>query len=144
MKNEKEFANIRKMIKKELISGYKCKIDFNDPRFLIEIEEVLIIAAKLYKKNNQIVYEFVFDTIFIGSNSVITYEEIKMINKIIGILYNYKETIISRFKKYTVEEYDYEEAKTNYFLEHIGSAFEKTLEKTYKGCIDKNNDNIKK
>ena len=81
---------------------------------------------------------------FIGSTSVITYEEIKMINKIIEILYDYKETIISRFKKYTVEEYDYEEAKANYFLEHIGSAFEKTLEKTYKECINKNNDNIKK
>lgn len=139
MNDKKEFAKIRKAIKKQLISGYKCKIDFDDPRFLVEIEEVLIIAAKPYKKNNKIVYEFVFDIRFIGGDYIITYEEIKMIDKIIEILYNYKENIISKFKKYTLEEYEYEEEKANYFLEHIGRALEKSLEKTYKECIDKNN-----
>ena len=62
-----------------------------------------------------------------------------MIDKIIEILYNYKENIISKFKKYTLEEYEYEEEKANYFLEHIGRALEKSLEKTYKECIDKYN-----
>lgn len=139
MNNKNEFARIRKLIKKELIPGYKCKIDFDDPRFLIEVEEVLIIAAKLYKKNNQMVYEFVFDIRFIGGDYIITYEEIKMINRVIEILYNYKETIISKFKQYTVEEYEYEEAKANYFLEHFGRAMKKTLEKTYEKCVDKAN-----
>lgn len=139
MNNKKEYAKIRKQIMEQLISGYKCKINFNDPSFLIEIEDNLIIAAIPYKKNNQIVYEFVFDIRFIGSDYVISYEEVKMINGIIEILYNYKEIIVSKFRQYTVEEYDYEEEKANYILDSFARALENTLKKAYEERIDKEN-----
>lgn len=139
MNNKKEYAKIRKQIMEQLISGYKCKINFNDPSFLIEIEDNLIIAAIPYKKNNQIVYEFVFDIRFIGSDYVISYEEVKMINRIIEILYNYKEIIVSKFRQYTVEEYDYEEEKANYILDSFARALENTLKKAYEERIDKEN-----
>ena len=139
MNNKKEYAKIRKQIREQLISGYKCKINFNDPSFLIEIEDNLIIAAIPYKKNNQIVYEFVFDIRFIGGDYVISYEEVKMINRIIEILYNYKEIIVSKFRQYTVEEYDYEEEKANYVLDSFARALENTLKKAYEERIDKEN-----
>lgn len=139
MNNKKEYAKIRKQIREQLISGYKCKINFNDPSFLIEIEDNLIIAAIPYKKNNQIVYEFVFDIRFIGGDYVISYEEVKMINRIIEILYNYKEIIVSKFRQYTVEEYDYEEEKANYILDSFARALENTLKKAYEERIDKEN-----
>ena len=130
---------LKKIIKEQLLPNYHCKMNFDKPSFLIEIEETLIIAAQLCKKNNKIVYEFVFDTSFLGLH-IITYEEIKMIHKILTTLNNNKKLIIPRFKKYTVEEYEEEQQREQYYYDHIGSIFEKSLEKTYLECVNKGNE----
>jgi len=53
------------------------------------------------------VYEFVVDTQFI-SDQEITYDEIVMVKNIIEILEENRKFVLSKLKKYTVEEYEKE------------------------------------
>lgn len=52
-------------------------------------------------------YEFVLDIQFLSEKDI-TVDELKMINEIINILEDNKKFVISRLKKYTVEEYERE------------------------------------
>ena len=99
---------IKKLVDKVMIKGYTYKTNFSCAEFLVDISNKLIVAARLVKHNNKMEYEFVLDTQFL-SEKYITTDELKMINKIINILEDNKKFVISKLKKYTVEEYEREE-----------------------------------
>ena len=54
------------------------------------------------------VYEFMLDTQF-SREHLVNYDEIVMINKIIVLLEENRQFVLSKFKKYTVEEYQREQ-----------------------------------
>ena len=103
----KSVRKIKQLIDKVILPGYTYKTNFNSPEFLVDINCSLIIAAKLVKCDNKMKYEFILDTQFL-SNKEITHEELKMINRIIDILEDNRNFVLSRLKKYTVEEYEIE------------------------------------
>lgn len=107
-KKIKRVKDLKKIIDKVLLPNYIYKSNFNSSDFLIDINYNIIIKAKLIKKDNKMVYEFVVDTQFI-SETEISYDEIVMIKNIIGILEENRKFVLSRLKKYTVEEYEKEE-----------------------------------
>lgn len=98
---------IKELIDKEILPGYTYKTNFSNAGFLVYINHRLVIAAKLVKHNDRMEYEFILDTQFL-SNDEITYEELKMIIRIIRILEENKKFVLSKLKKYTVEEYEKE------------------------------------
>lgn len=107
-KKIKRVKDLKKIIDKVLLPNYIYKTNFNSSDFLIDINYNIIIKAKLIKKDNKMVYEFVIDTQFM-SEAEITYDEIVMIKNIIDILEENRKFVLSRLKKYTVEEYEKEE-----------------------------------
>ena len=107
-KKIKRVKDLKKIIDKVLLPNYIYKTNFNSSDFLIDINYNIIIKAKLIKKDNKMVYEFVVDTQFM-SEAEITYDEIVMIKNIIDILEESRKFVLSRLKKYTVEEYEKEE-----------------------------------
>ena len=73
-------------------------------------EDQLIVTNEMInnlKSDTKMRYEFVLDTQFLSSKEI-NYEELKMINKIIDILENNRDFVLSKLKKYTVEEYEKE------------------------------------
>lgn len=107
-KKIKRVKDLKKIIDKVLLPNYIYKTNFNSSDFLIDINYNIIIKAKLIKKDNKMVYEFVIDTQFM-SEAEITYDEIVMIKNIIDILEESRKFVLSRLKKYMVEEYEKEE-----------------------------------
>ena len=107
-KKIKRVKDLKKIIDKVLLPNYIYKTNFNSSDFLIDINYNIIIKAKLIKKDNKMVYEFVVDTQFM-SEAEITYDEIVMIKNIIDILEENRKFVLSRLKKYMVEEYEKEE-----------------------------------
>ena len=103
----KTVKEIKNLIDKVILPGYKYKTNFSNAEFLIDINQSLIISAKLVKENNKMNYEFTLDTQFLYSKEI-SVKEIKMINDILNILENNKKFVISKLKKYTVEEYEKE------------------------------------
>ena len=106
-KNIRSVKNLKLLIDKVVLPNYSYKTNFSDPDFLIDINYKIIIKARLIKKDNKMVYEFVVDTQFI-SDQEITYDEIVMVKNIIEILEENRKFVLSRLKKYTVEEYEKE------------------------------------
>ena len=106
-KNIRSVKDLKLLIDKVVLPNYSYKTNFSDPDFLIDINYKIIIKARLIKKDNKMVYEFVVDTQFI-SNQEITYDEIVMVKNIIEILEENRKFVLSRLKKYTVEEYEKE------------------------------------
>ena len=74
-KKIKRVKDLKKIIDKVLLPNYIYKTNFNSSDFLIDINYNIIIKAKLIKKDNKMVYEFVIDTQFM-SEAEITYDEI--------------------------------------------------------------------
>ena len=107
-KKIKRVKDLKKIIDKVLLPNYIYKTNFNSSDFLIDVNYNIIIKAKLIKKDNKMVYEFVVDTQFM-SEAEITYDEFVMIKNIIDILEENRKFVLSRLKKYTVEEYEKEE-----------------------------------
>ena len=103
----KTVKEIKKLIDEVMLEGYTYKTNFSSSEFLVDINNCLIIAAKLVKHDDKMVYEFILDTQFLSEKEV-TYDELKMINKIIDILEDNRSFVLSRLKKYTVEEYEKE------------------------------------
>ncbi len=103
----KTVKEIKQLIDEVLIPGYKYKTNFSSSEFLVDINYSLIIAAKLVKCDDKMKYEFVLDTQFLSSKEI-KYEELKMINNIIDIMENNRDFVLSKLKKYTVEEYEKE------------------------------------
>ena len=106
-KNIRSVKDLKVLIDKVILPNYSYKTNFSDPDFLIDINYKIIIKARLIKRDNKMVYEFVVDTQFI-SNQEITYDEIVMVKNIIEILEENRKFVLSRLKKYTVEEYEKE------------------------------------
>ena len=103
----KRVKEIKKLIDDVILPGYTYKTNFNCAEFLIDINFNLIIAAKLIRYDDSVEYQFILDTQFL-SNGEVTFDEIKMIGKIIDILEDNKKFVLSRLKKYTFKEYDAE------------------------------------
>ena len=61
-KKIKRVKDLKKIIDKVLLPKYIYKTNFNSSDFLIDINYNIIIKAKLIKKDNKMVYEFVVDT----------------------------------------------------------------------------------
>lgn len=102
--------DIKQLIDKVILPNYNYKTSFNSPDFLIDINSQFVIHAKPKCLNDKVVYEFVLDTQFL-SNKEISYDELKMINNIINILEDNRKFVLSKFKKYTIDEYK-EEMRT--------------------------------
>ena len=81
------------------------------------------------------VYEFVLDTQFLSKKEV-TYDELKMINKIIDILEDNRSFVLSRLKKYTVEEYEkekeYREKQSEMMFESLKKLVENRISYQWK------------
>ena len=99
--------------------------------FMIDINYDFIIKAKLIKKDNKMVYEFVLDMQF-SRDSEITYDEIVMAKNIIEILEKNRKFVLSRLKKYTVEEYEREEQKRKEDSEKVLEALKQMITMNYK------------
>lgn len=127
----KSVKEIKKLIDKVILPGYTYKTNFSCGEFLIDINTSLIIAAELVKENNQMKYRFVLDTQFLRGN-IVTHDEIIMLDKIINIFEENRSFVLSKLKKYTVEEYEREK-------EYRKKQSEKVLEALKKFVSDKIN-----
>ena len=125
-KKIKRVKDLKKIIDKVLLPNYIYKTNFNSSDFLIDINYNIIIKAKLIKKDNKMVYEFIVDTQFMSA-AEITYEEIVMIKNIIDILEENRNFVLSRFKKYTVEEYEKEEQERKEKSEKVLEALKQII-----------------
>ena len=125
-KKIKRVKDLKKIIDKVLLPNYIYKTNFNSSDFLIDINYNIIIKAKLIKKDNKMVYEFVIDTQFM-SEAEITYDEIVMIKNIIDILEESRKFVLSRLKKYMVEEYEKEEQERKEQSEKALEALKKII-----------------
>lgn len=99
---------IRKLIDEVMLPGYSYKTNFSSSDFLVDINYNLVISANLVKEDNKMIYKFILDTQFLSSREI-TYDELKMLTKIIDILEDNRKFVLSRLKKYTVEEWEEEE-----------------------------------
>ena len=127
----KSVKEIKKLINEVLLPGYSYKTNFSCADFLIDINYNFIIKAELVKQDNKMIYVFVLDTQFL-SEKVIFYEEMQMVINIIKILENNRKFVLSRLKKYTVEEYEKEkierERKSEMMLEALKTMFIRNFE----------------
>lgn len=123
---------IRKMIDAVMLPGYSYKTNFSCSDFLVDINYKLIIKANLIRKDDKMEYEFTLDTQF-QSDKEITYEELIMIKNIIEILQNNRAFVLSRLKKYTVEEYEKEQEERKKQSEMMLEALEGMIMKKYVG-----------
>ena len=103
----KTVKEIKKLIDKVILPGYTYKTNFSSKEFLIQLND-LVIKAELIQKDDKMVYEFMLDTQF-SREHLVNYDEIVMINKIIVLLEENRQFVLSKFKKYTVEEYQREQ-----------------------------------
>lgn len=131
MNNVKSVKEIKKLIDEVKLPDYTYKTNFSSAEFLVDFDCGLIVAAKLIKQDDKMVYKFVLDTQFISEKEV-TYEEMKMIIKIIEIFENNRKFVLSRLKKYTVEEYEKEkmerERRSEIMLEALKTMFIRKFE----------------
>ena len=99
MNNErvKTIKELKELIDKVILPNYFYKTNFSSDDFMIDINYDFIIKAKLIKKDNKMVYEFVLDMQF-SRDSELTYDEIAMANNIIEILEMNKKFVLSRLK----------------------------------------------
>ena len=132
MKTVKELKlEIDKVIK----PGYLYQTNLSWTERLISINHGVGIGAKLVKKDNKMVYEFIVDTQFVGSKEI-TYDEICMCKDIIDIFEKNKNFVLRRLKKYTVEEYEKEqiefEKRQENFIKFLDSlVHESKIQKEY-------------
>ena len=131
-KEAKDIKELKELINNEIISGYECKINFDNHRFLIKIGDELVISIELFKEDKDMSYNFIFNVEFI-SNNLVSYDD-------------NKELITSKFKEYSIEEYDVERQKEDKIAKQIGIAFDKALTRAYNRNIkqeEKARDEIK-
>lgn len=133
-KEIKSVKEIKELINKVMLPGYSYKTYFSSPDFLVDINYKLVIIAKLIKQDDKMVYEFMLDTQFL-SECEITYDELVMCKNIIEILEINKKFVLSKFKKYTVEEYEKEKEErkrqSDIMLEALKEMMMKRLEDNY-------------
>ena len=123
---------IKVLIDDVIIPGYSYKTNFSSSDYLIDINCSLIVKAKLVKKDNEMVYEFVLDTQFV-SDKDLSYEELKMVVAIIDILENNRKFVLSRLKKYSVEEYETEQRLREEQSERLLDSLKAMIIKKYTG-----------
>ena len=104
----KTVRELKQEIDKVIVSGNTYQANLSWTERLISINHGVGIGAKLIKKDNKMVYEFIVDTQFVGSKEI-TYDEICMCKDIIDILEKNRNFVLRRLKKYAVEEYEKEQ-----------------------------------
>ncbi len=118
-------TELKKEIIKNAIEGYKVKTNFSSCDFLVQIGGFIIIAKPICLEK-KVRYELMLDTQFL-SNKEMTYEEIVMIKNIIDLLNQNKKLVLSKLKKWTIEEYienkRQRELRSQQMLEALKSAF---------------------
>ena len=137
----KSVKEIKKLIDEVMLPGYYYKTNFSCSDFLVDINYKLIIKASLVGQEDKMVYEFVLDTQFLSEKGI-SYEEMKMIISIIEILENNRKFVLSRLKKYTVEEYEKEQEekkkKSEMMLEALKTMFIRKIEGNHQQKIEDN------
>ena len=137
----KSVKEIKKLIDEVMLQGYYYKTNFSCSDFLVDINYKLIIKASLVGQEDKMVYEFVLDTQFLSEKGI-SYEEMKMIISIIEILENNRKFVLSRLKKYTVEEYEKEQEekkkKSEMMLEALKTMFIRKIEGNHQQKIEDN------
>lgn len=137
----KSVKEIKKLIDEVMLPGYYYKTNFSCSDFLVDINYKLIIKAELVKREDKMAYEFVLDTQF-SSEKVISYKEMKMIISIIDILENNRKFVLSRLKKYTIEEYEKEkmerERQSKMMLEALKNIFIRKTEGNHQQEMEDN------
>lgn len=137
----KSVKDIKKLIDEVMLPGYYYKTNFSCSDFLVDINYKLIIKASLVRQEDKMVYEFVLDTQFLSEKGI-SYEEMKMIISIIEILENNRKFVLSRLKKYTVEEYEKEQEekkkKSEMMLEALKTMFIRKIEGNHQQEIEDN------
>ena len=136
-KSIKRVKDLKVLINNVMLPNYYYKTNFSCSDFLIDINYRIIVKANLVKKDNRMVYQFVVDTQFI-SDQEITYDEIVMIKNIIEILEANKKFVLSRFKKYTVEEYEKEKQERKVNSERAFEELKKMITMKYNNEFEKN------
>ena len=136
-KSIKRVKDLKVLIDNVMLPNYYYKTNFSCSDFLIDINYKIIIKANLVKKDNKMVYEFVVDTQFI-SEQEITYDEIVMIKNIIEILETNKKFVLSRLKKYTVEEYEKEKQERKVNRERAFEELKELITMKYNNEFEKN------
>ena len=136
-KSIKRVKDLKVLINNVMLPNYYYKTNFSCSDFLIDINYRIIVKANLAKKDNRMVYQFVVDTQFI-SDQEITYDEIVMIKNIIEILEANKKFVLSRFKKYTVEEYEKEKQERKVNSERAFEELKKMITMKYNNEFEKN------
>lgn len=134
-KKVKSVKEIRKLIDKVMLPGYTYRTNFSYSDSLIFINNSLSIAAKLVELDNKMVYEFVLDTQFV-SNQEVKYQELVMLSNIIDILECNRTFVLSRLKKYTVDEWKKEEEERKKQSEAMLEALKKFVENRMKNNRD--------
>lgn len=122
-KKIKSVKEIKKLIDEVKLPDYTYRTNFSSAEFLVDFDCGLIVAAKLIKQDDKMVYKFILGTQFVSEKEV-TYEEIKMIHSIIDILEENKKFVTSRLKKYTVEEWGKEQEEAKIRREKMLEAFQ--------------------
>lgn len=121
---------IRKLIDEVMLPEYSYKTNFSSSDFLVDINYNLVISANLVKEDNKMIYKFILDTQFLSSREI-TYDELKMLTKIIDILEDNRKFVLSRLKKYTVEEWEEEQRirkkRSDEMLESLKMMFEEHM-----------------
>lgn len=100
----KSVKEIKDQIKMYLLPECNLKTNFSSEDFLVELDNKLIIIAKPIIENNKVIYKFMLDIQFLSSKEI-SYDEIVMVKNIIDVLESNKNFVLSKFKKYTVEEF---------------------------------------
>lgn len=104
MKKVNSVKEIKKLIDEVMLSGYHYKTNFSCPEFLVDIDSKFIIIAKPICTEKEFYYEFVLDIQFVYDKEI-TFDELTMIKNIINILEENRKFVLSKLKKYTVNEY---------------------------------------
>lgn len=131
----KTVRELKQEIDKVIVSGYTYQTDLSWTERLISINHGVGIGAKLVRKDNKMIYEFIVDTQFVGSKEI-TYDEICMCKDIIDILEKNRNFVLRRLKKYTVEEYEKEqiefEKRQENFIKFLDSlVYENKIQREY-------------
>ena len=107
MKTVKE---LKQEIDKIMVPGYTYQTNLSWAERLVSINYGLGIGVKLVQIEDKMVYEFIVDTQFVSSKEI-TYDEIVLCKNIIDILEKNRSFVLSRLKKYNVQEYQQEKTE---------------------------------
>lgn len=126
MKKVNSVKEIKELINEVMLPGYTFKTCFSSPECIVVINNKLDISAILVEKGDVMEYKYILD-MQIFNDSMIDYDELVVVQKVIDILEYNREFVLKKFKKYTVEEYEKEQEEDRKRAKEMLDAFERAL-----------------